>query len=171
MSIARPALVAAALASVLVPSFAFEALAHAPARDAAKVADATKPRARRGRDAGTSNESPGASSVCALAGTWAGRVPAGPFAGQTNVWTLAAGGGYASAIGASSLSGTWSLDGTTLTVTDTASNPPYLACPAGQRGTYRVDFATSCNGITLHALEEPCEGRRVALDGFSPTRR
>ena len=124
MSIARPSLVATALASVLVAPFALDAL-----------------------------------------------VPAGPFAGQTNVWTLAAGGSYASAIGASSLSGTWSLDGTTLTVTDTGSNPTYLACPAGQRGTYRVDFAASCNGITLHAIEEPCDGRRVALDGFAPTRR
>ncbi|MFO0692891.1 MAG: hypothetical protein U0230_26570 [Polyangiales bacterium] len=170
MSIARPSLVATALASVLVAPFALDALVPAAgALDRENVASATKPRARRARDAGTEASSGGA--ACALAGTWAGRVPAGPFAGQTNVWTLAAGGSYASAIGASSLSGTWSLDGTTLTVTDTGSNPTYLACPAGQRGTYRVDFAASCNGITLHALEEPCDGRRVALDGFAPTRR
>ena len=63
------------------------------------------------------------------------------------------------------------VDGSTLTVTDTGSIPAYLACPAGQEGTYEVDFPGGCDTLSVTELDEPCAGRRVALDGFQATRQ
>ena len=119
-------------------------------------------------EGGTKKE---AGAACSIVGSWKGAVPAGPYAGQTNVWQLKGDGTSLGTIGTNSVQGTWALAGTTLTVTDTSSVPASVACPAAQQGTYSTSFSTDCNTLTLHALNEPCDGRKVALDGFVPTRQ
>jgi serine protease len=108
---------------------------------------------------------------CDVVGTWSGPVPAGPFAGRTNDWTLRRDGTTHSEMGAATVEGAWSLDGATLTVTDTSAVPAYVACAAGQEGTYDVAFADACGTLTLTLATDPCAGRRVALDGFTAARR
>ena len=108
---------------------------------------------------------------CAIVGSWKGTVPAGPFAGQTNLWEIKTGGTTRGTIGSTTIDGTWKLAGTTLTVTDTSSTPPTVACPAAQEGSYGVTFTPDCKTMTLKVIADPCDGRKLPLDGFSPTRQ
>jgi hypothetical protein len=131
-----------------------------------------------GDDTGNPSDVPGDSTPgddtaggdCSFAGTWTGAAPSGPFQGQTNTWTLNAGGTWHSALGSATIDGTWSASGRVLTVTDTSSVPESVACPSSQVGTYQATFTADCSGFTLAATAEPCEGRQVVLDGFDAAR-
>jgi len=125
------------------------------------------------QDPGVAPDTDGARDVigdglgaCPLAGTWKGPVPGGPFAGQTLTYALQAGGATSGAMGTASVLGTWEWISGVLTVADTSSTPASVACPAGQAGTYSVAFSADCTQATFTATDEPCEGRKVVLDGF-----
>ena len=107
--------------------------------------------------------------ACSLVANWRGTVPAGPFAGQTNNWAVKAGGTTTGVIGTATINGTWALDAGTLSLTDTSSTPPSIACPSAQVGTYTFVFADDCNTVTFHAVSDACDGRRLPLDTFAPT--
>lgn len=108
---------------------------------------------------------------CDLVGTWSGPIPAGPYAGRTNDWTVNRNGTTHSELGTAILDGTWALAGTALTVTDTSSIPAFVACDPGVEGTYEVAFADACTTVSLAVTDDPCAGRRLALDGFVAARR
>ncbi len=124
-------------------------------------------------DATPRSDSSGDSSAlpCDLAGTWRGSVPGGPFAGQSITWTFTAGGSWNSALATATVQGTWVVIGTSVMLTDTASTPASIACPASDQGSYTATFSNACATVQLIATTEPCEGRRVVADTLSMTRQ
>jgi hypothetical protein len=111
------------------------------------------------------------SGSCSLTGTWSGKVPAGPMAGQTNLWKIQADGTTLATIGSTIINGTCSVTGNTATLKDTSSKPAYIACPAKVEGTYTLSFSADCRTVTFSKSSEPCPGREVAVDGYSGTRK
>ncbi len=108
---------------------------------------------------------------CSLVGTWRGSLPGGAFAGQQITWTFSPGGTTTGTFGTAMLDGTWMVSGTTATVTDTASVPTYVACPATQQGAYTLTFSAGCAMVVWHATSDLCDGRRLAVDTLSVTRQ
>lgn len=111
----------------------------------------------------------GASTTCNLDGTWRGTWVAGPLGGAAFEW-VNVGGSYAVAGGTVSISGTFTVTDDVMTLSDTSSTPPHVACDAGA-GTYALTRSAMCATVAFRALVDPCENRRLALDGASMTRQ
>ncbi|MEI8259343.1 MAG: hypothetical protein WCJ30_27060 [Deltaproteobacteria bacterium] len=108
---------------------------------------------------------------CSLVGAWRGTIPGGPFAGQQLTWTFAAGGVSNGVFGTATVDGTWAVSGSVATLTDTVSVPVYVACAAGQQGSYTISYSAACTMLAWHATSDPCDGRRLAVDTLSVTRQ
>lgn len=114
-----------------------------------------------GPDAGSSSGS------CDLVGTWS--IPGGPgvtyaaHADGTSLLTLG---------DAGTVTGTWSLAGDTVSLTDTGSTGAGAGqqCASNQVGRYDLAFADACQSVTFSLVSDDCAMRAAAVDGITGTR-
>ncbi len=106
---------------------------------------------------------PDAAPVCA--GTFSGTAPAGgPLAGQPLVLDIAADGTFTRTIAGSIVVGHWSLTAGTFAVQDDETSP--MAYFHDVFGQYALTQGAGCASVSLAAVADPCDPRRLTLDGF-----
>jgi hypothetical protein len=119
---------------------------------------------------GGSNNAAGpdaAAAGCDLVGTWT--VPGG----GTATYAVKSDGTTLLTLGTQgTVTGTWSLSGSRLSLTDTAATGIGAGqkCGAGVVGQYDLAFAASCNSVTMTLVSDACTMRASAVNGATMTR-
>jgi hypothetical protein len=109
----------------------------------------------------------GGAGGCDLVGTW--MVPGG----GTATYAVKSDGTTQLSLGTQgTVTGTWSLSGSRLSLTDTAATGIGAGqkCDAGVVGQYDLAFATSCNAVTMTLVSDACSMRATAVNGATMTR-
>ncbi len=108
------------------------------------------------------------SGGCPLGGTWTGTLPSGAMAGSKVTAEFAADGTYSSVVGATTMTGLWTLSGDELTFIDKTATPPAAPCPTS--GRYRLTPSAGCTQVTFTKVADTCPGRSTSVDGITLTR-
>lgn len=113
-----------------------------------------------------SRAEPSNETTCPVTGTWEGRVPGGPFAGETTRFQFEEGGAVTALAGPSPIDPSWSLYGNLLSVRDGTGS-----CSPEARASYELDFDPACTEMRIIAIEDPCDERRRTMDWLVLTRQ
>ena len=112
-------------------------------------------------DAGTDAPPP-----CSLIGKYDGRDLGG---GQHNAVEFRSDGFYVrTQYAGGTATGTYAVNGQSVTLTDQLGEPPSLTCP--KPATYTFVFSTDCKMITFMTTSDDCLARNVVLAGETLTR-
>ena len=128
---------------------------HSPA--ALKPIEDPPPPAGQGGEAGDDDS-------CPVAGTWAGRIAGGPFAGDVIRFAFGHDRDVRAVAGPSPVNQTWSLYENVLSVQDRSDSSYTGSCSSGVGATYEIDFGPGCRTIRIVSLEDPCDERRHTMD-------
>lgn len=105
---------------------------------------------------------------CSFVGTWAGTYSCSTMNGVGFSWAIHADGTAAGTItGGGTVNQTWSLNGDTLSITDTSAS----SCSSSTVGVYTVAFSASCNQVTLTEIDDLCTGRGDCVGGLVVARQ